>query len=311
MGRCRYLANAVAFVGAVLISSGLTGFASTDAAAMNAADAVAAIQNVAPEAVSDVAAVTSDPDTAVKAKIGHETTVSVPVDAVEGIRVDAPGAPADMTIGLPFADQAARAAASPAVGVVAYDNFNGSSTVPVTHRDGTIQITTVIENENSPTRYDYIIGFRGGQGLTLKDNGAVSVSSSDGSYRAEVATPWAKDANGHTVPTHYEVHGSTLTQIVEFDAETAFPVVADPSVITTTYTYSRADVERMWNTYQFYGTICNVIPGLNYMVSLLCPGGARLQDAVNSAHYQAKRVRASFYNCGFTYCNYYEYKVVS
>ncbi len=41
---------------------------------------------------------------------------------------------------------------------------------------------------------------------------------------------WAKDANGAPVPTHYEIDGNTLVQVVDFTAATAFPVVADPSV---------------------------------------------------------------------------------
>lgn len=305
------MVTTVAITGALLIAAGLTGFASTDAATTNAVDAVAAIQDVAPAAVSGVAAAAADGDMAARATVAGETTVSVPVNAEGGVQLGAPGAGPDMTIGLPFADQAAMAADSREAGVVVFDNNNGSSTVPVIHQDGTTQIVTVINNENSPKRYDYLIKLHGGANLTLTDNGSVTVANADRSYEAEIAAPWAKDADGNALSTHYEVDGNTLTQVIDFNADTAFPVVADPSVITTTYTYSRADVERMWNTYQWYGTICNVVPGLNYMVSLLCPGGARLKDAVSSAHYQSKRVKATFYNCGFTYCNYYEYKVTS
>lgn len=39
---------------------------------------------------------------------------------------------------------------------------------------------------------------------------------------------WATDANGDEVPTHYEVEGDTLTQVVNFSKDTAFPVLADP-----------------------------------------------------------------------------------
>lgn len=41
---------------------------------------------------------------------------------------------------------------------------------------------------------------------------------------------WAEDANGKSVNTHYGIDGNTLTQIVEFDEENTFPVVADPEV---------------------------------------------------------------------------------
>lgn len=47
---------------------------------------------------------------------------------------------------------------------------------------------------------------------------------------ATIDTPWAVDANGNQVPTHYDINGSTLTQVIEPDSNTAFPVTADPSV---------------------------------------------------------------------------------
>lgn len=46
---------------------------------------------------------------------------------------------------------------------------------------------------------------------------------------ATMGAAWAVDANGETVGTHYEIDGTTLTQVVETSAETAYPVVADPA----------------------------------------------------------------------------------
>ncbi|WP_315636676.1 MULTISPECIES: hypothetical protein [Microbacterium] len=42
---------------------------------------------------------------------------------------------------------------------------------------------------------------------------------------------WAKDAAGNDVPTHYELAGNTLTQVVEHEelTEGQYPVVADPA----------------------------------------------------------------------------------
>ncbi|WP_257131989.1 hypothetical protein [Bacillus toyonensis] len=42
---------------------------------------------------------------------------------------------------------------------------------------------------------------------------------------------WAKDANGNPVSTHYKVEGNKLIQVVDFDENTAFPVIADPGWI--------------------------------------------------------------------------------
>ncbi|HDR4441080.1 hypothetical protein BK720_06600 [Bacillus thuringiensis serovar brasilensis] len=41
---------------------------------------------------------------------------------------------------------------------------------------------------------------------------------------------WAKDAdtNEKSISTHYKAAGNILTQIVEFDKNTAFSMIADP-----------------------------------------------------------------------------------
>lgn len=70
--------------------------------------------------------------------------------------------------------------------------------------------------------------FESGTQLLLLDDGSVTLS--DGvDFLGGIATPWAVDAQGQSLPTHYEIDGSTLTQVV--DTSTAmFPVVADPTV---------------------------------------------------------------------------------
>lgn len=45
-----------------------------------------------------------------------------------------------------------------------------------------------------------------------------------------VDAPWARDANGAEVPTHFEVEGNVLTQVVEHKSgEFAYPITADPA----------------------------------------------------------------------------------
>lgn len=219
-----------AVVVAVCVVGGmLTGFASTDADGTNAADAVDAVQSVAPAAVSDIAETTSTMSEAASTEVG-DSAVAVPRDPSAGVKLDAPGTSSDATIGLPFARLADDAAASQKPGIVVYDNNNGSSTVPVTHTDGSVQISTVIENANAPTRYDYPLTLPVGHTLRLADTGAAYVGDDNGDVLLVIAAPWAKDAGGNDVPTHYEVNGNTLTQVVDFSANSAFPVVADPTV---------------------------------------------------------------------------------
>lgn len=70
--------------------------------------------------------------------------------------------------------------------------------------------------------------FAGGTQLLLLDDGSVSVSNADG-FVGGIEAPWAIDAAGQALPTHYEISGSTLSQVVDTTGA-VFPVVADPTV---------------------------------------------------------------------------------
>ncbi|WP_285113646.1 hypothetical protein [Leifsonia sp. fls2-241-R2A-40a] len=223
MKKSRVLISTATLAGACIVGAGLTGFATQDAAEINAVDAVAAIQGVAPESFSSLAAVRSDSDTAAAATLPGGS-VEVAVDPADGVSLGD-----SVHIGLPFAQQASDAADSQLPGVVAFDNKNGSTTVPVIHSDGTVQINTVIDNADAPKRYDYPIAIPEGASLQQDANGTVAVVTADGSPLRVFGEAWAKDAHGAAVPTHYEVRGNTLTQVVDFSEATAFPVVADPS----------------------------------------------------------------------------------
>ncbi|MFS0894994.1 hypothetical protein [Microbacterium sp. 179-I 3D3 NHS] len=92
--------------------------------------------------------------------------------------------------------------------------------------------------EEGATRFSAVIAeqsarspewtFGSGTQLLLLDDGSVSVSDADG-FIAGIESPWAVDAAGRSLDTHYEISGSTLTQVVNTTGAT-FPVVADPTV---------------------------------------------------------------------------------
>ncbi|KHK99140.1 hypothetical protein LK09_03775 [Microbacterium mangrovi] len=48
---------------------------------------------------------------------------------------------------------------------------------------------------------------------------------------ATLAAPWAVDANGKSVDTHYVINGNAVSQVIDANSNTAFPVTADPSVL--------------------------------------------------------------------------------
>jgi hypothetical protein len=97
---------------------------------------------------------------------------------------------------------------------VQFDNGNGTSTIPVVKGDGSVHITTVIENAKSPQAFRYDLELPSGFSLRPNADGSVSFVDSSGKAAGGVAAPWAKDSRGAAVPTTYEISGTSLTQIV-------------------------------------------------------------------------------------------------
>lgn len=127
---------------------------------------------------------------------------------------------------LPFSSSAT-AAEQIAAGIVAYDNKNASVSVPIAKTDGSLQVTTVIESPEAPTNYEYQFTLpRGTKILSVGDGLALM---DDLKFLGAIAAPWARDANGRVVPTHFEVVGTSVTQVVDHLSQRfAYPIVADP-----------------------------------------------------------------------------------
>lgn len=86
-----------------------------------------------------------------------------------------------------------------------------------------------IDTPLAPERFDFKIGGDVAQ-LRLTKGGGVEAMNRTGAALAEAPAPWATDGNGRPVPTHYEIQGTTLTQVVEHrGGRFAYGIVADPS----------------------------------------------------------------------------------
>lgn len=149
--------------------------------------------------------------------------VAIPTDPTDGITLTS-SLGLSLTVDVPFADTArdgVRVGDS-----LIYDNLNGSATVPLAKADGSVQIVTVIDTKEAPTRYEY--QFPAGVELVQGEQ-SIAVLDADGAFLGGVAAPWAVDAEGTTVPTHYEVEGTTVVQVVDHaGAAFQYPIVADP-----------------------------------------------------------------------------------
>jgi hypothetical protein len=156
----------------------------------------------------------------------------------------------------------------------------------------------------------FIISLPTGARLVPDGSGA-KVVDARGETIGRFLSPWAKDSAGHSVPTHYKVSGDHLTQFVDHRSRgVSYPVVADPTYVNFTSYYSRSDVESIYKAVNNVNNVCRLLP-LPYLYSLGCGASASLSDAVTQAHYQKKRVKAVYHDCGYTYCNYYTYSVVT
>jgi len=226
-------------------------------------DAVDVASQVVPSEVADATVDEHALDVAVRA---GDIAVTVPSDAEDGIDLFLPG-PDDFTIGLPFAGEAALASTDAGI---SFDNGNGSSTVPLVKDDGVVQLLTTIADADAPTSYSYPLDLPDGAVLTLTSDGGAEVINGNGVVIATVDAPWAVDANGNAVATHYEVSGDTLTQVVAFTTTTAFPVVADPKLTSTwwnrTVYFNRADTKKFALGTGAVGTWVSWFPGVTTTV---------------------------------------------
>jgi len=115
-----------------------------------------------------------------------------------------------------------------------------SWTTPATHtRHAKIknQTTTdsassviTINDPSAPTSYDFNVNLPAGATLVSDDAGGydvVTTTSSQVVVGGHFNTPWAKDANGKQLKTHYTLRGNTITQDIDTSGA-EYPITADP-----------------------------------------------------------------------------------
>lgn len=221
------LAGVAALAGVLALGGNSAALASGEVTD-DVAAAFAAVSQANPEAIAQAARFAATDDAVVKARLGR-VDVTLPWDATAGVQMTRSDSGASLSLSLPFAEGAARATESRS-GVAAYDNRNFSATVPVAIDDGTVAIHTVIEAAAAPTAYSYELTVAPGSTFEKWDSGEIVILDASGKFQFAIGAPWAKDANGASVPTHYDLDGTTLTQVVEHGPGSAYPIVADPTI---------------------------------------------------------------------------------
>ena len=154
-----------------------------------------------------------------------DVVVEIPVDPSEAITVSADGASFSVSLPEEISVEDASVADD---GTVVYPSAEGHDVTAAVQvlDDGVARVQTIIENQSGSHEFTYSFG-DGYTPVLAADGKTVVIVGDEG--QALVAPAWARDANGASVPTRYEIRGSTLVQIVEPDAAAVYPIVADPT----------------------------------------------------------------------------------
>jgi hypothetical protein len=109
-----------------------------------------------------------------------------------------------------------------------FDGASASNSVGVQRTADGVRALVGIAAPDAAERYSFTASGDAAS-LAPQDDGSVLASRSDGTAIGRVEKPWARDANGAEVPTHFEIAGATLTQIIDHrSGPYAYPIVADP-----------------------------------------------------------------------------------
>ncbi len=94
--------------------------------------------------------------------------------------------------------------------------------------EGGVRQIIKIDSKDSDEYYDFPLELPVGYYLAQDNFGNITIRNRKGNVLAYIPNPWAKDADGNDIPTHYTIEGTTLRQHVDIGKATLFPVVADP-----------------------------------------------------------------------------------
>lgn len=148
--------------------------------------------------------------------------------------------------------------------------------------DGSVRIQTISYSADARTEFSYDFG----DDVELRP---------EPEEVAIVDAPWAVDADGVAVETHYEIEDGELVQVVEPDAETTFPVVADPRVSIGWGVYvkfNKSESKSIANSWiadkdKYISIVCAVIP--NPFAAAAC--AVISYDTAASVHSSFKQAR--------------------
>lgn len=187
------------------------------------------------------------------------------------------------------------------------DSKFGQTTV--TAESGTFSLVTLTEVATPKLA----VKFNLSSGLpvmgTELGNGKTSLNDSNGVYLGTLDKPWALDANGNSLPTHFELQSNTLVQVVDTSGDVAFPVTSDPSwsygldisyrysLLQSTYSASYV-TSRLKGCFNCYFPVYGAPPTYPYINQTM---PLRIRDLWNSPTIHAQVKVTDTYNYGWVF----------
>lgn len=126
---------------------------------------------------------------------------------------------------------------------------NGDRTAYVQAIAGGSRLLSYIPDASGALSTIYTFDFDAPITAAANDDGSYSFTdTTTGVGIGMVSTPWAVDADGTSLPTHYSWADGKLTQTIDADPQTiAYPVLADPAwTYNMTFTIGRSNATKVW-----------------------------------------------------------------
>ena len=223
-----------ALIAGVTVGALALGGAVPAVASSSGADPDAVASAVAEAAPTDLSALPVETvGDALSASFTEGGGVELSVAATDGISFAATDGQRGAAIALPGAARLGDAVVSED-GTVTYPGNAQVPSINVAAAEDATRISTVISDARQTEEFDYDFG--AGATVEVQDDGSALVLSNDireegvEAIIAAIDVPWAIDASGARIETHYVASGSVLTQVVQHrHATAAYPVVADPT----------------------------------------------------------------------------------
>ncbi|WP_312977102.1 hypothetical protein [Corynebacterium sp.] len=158
------------------------------------------------------------------------TSAAIPVPGVDDTSDEAAGGDGDNeTGGLPVGPLGAGGALAGAAGAILADRRrrDGAHRGDINWGNGREQSLLLLEGVDSPREHRFEMDVAEGGQMVKNPDGSVDVLDADGNVVEHVKAPWAYDALGRPVETHFEVDNETgeLVQVVDPERTTLLPIL--------------------------------------------------------------------------------------